>query len=139
MTQIMIILNAICRDFIHLDKPGAVTKVGKGSKNTAKPDERPKSQLSGDKDKNSEPYERQLITATAIQNFIFTYIGEKLKMEKQKLDFLVDHRYEGFLNNMPAPLQLNQMRSMKEPNYTGLRQLLSKHLGNPVLQLIRDN
>lgn len=60
-------------------------------------------------------------------------------MEHQKLSVLVDHRFEGFLTNMPAPLQLNQMRTMKEPNYTGLRQIVSKHLGNPVLKLIRDN
>lgn len=115
----MIILNTICREFIHLDKPGAITKVGKG-KAAVKPDDRPKSQLSVEADKN-EPYERQLITATAVQNFIFNYIGEKLKMENQKMNFLVDHRYEGFLTSMPAPLQLNQMRTMKEPNYSGLR------------------
>jgi len=46
---------------------------------------------------------------------------------------LVDHRYESFLKNMANPLQLNQMRTMKEHNYTSLRQLLSKHMGNPVL------
>jgi hypothetical protein len=51
----------------------------------------------------------------------------------------VDHRYESFLKNMPNPLQLNQMRTMKEFNYTNLRQLLSKHLGNPVLRLIKEN
>ena len=52
---------------------------------------------------------------------------------------LVDHRYESFLKNMPNPLQLNQMRSMKEHNYNNLRQLLSKHLANPVLRLIKEN
>ena len=31
------------------------------------------------------------------------------------------------------------MRTMKEFNYTNLRQLLSKHLGNPVLRLIKEN
>jgi len=132
LTQIMIVLNTICKEFLHLDRPGAVTKVPKaGSK--AKPDDRPKSDLKAEPVKDGEPYERQLINATAVQNFVFTYIGEKLKTENQKLNILVDHRYESFLSNMPAPLQINQMRTMKEPNYTGLRQLLSKHIGNPVL------
>ena len=31
------------------------------------------------------------------------------------------------------------MRSMKEPNYSALRELLSKHMGNPILQIIKDN
>lgn len=28
---------------------------------------------------------------------------------------------------------------MKEPNYSALRELLSKHMGNPILQIIKDN
>ena len=60
-------------------------------------------------------------------------------MKVERLQLLVDHRYESFLKNMPNPLQLNQMRTMKEFNYTNLRQLLSKHLGNPVLRLIKEN
>lgn len=46
---------------------------------------------------------------------------------------LVDHRFESYIKNLPVPLQLNQMRTMKEPNYSILRQILSKHLGDPVL------
>lgn len=81
--------------------------------------------------KKSEIYERQLMTPAVIQNFIFTYIAEKLKTERFQM--LVDHRYETFLKNMPMPLAVNQMRTMKEPNYTALRELISKHMGNPIL------
>ena len=37
------------------------------------------------------------------------------------------------------PLALNQMRTMKEPNYAALRELISKHMGNPVLEIIKNN
>jgi hypothetical protein len=40
---------------------------------------------------------------------------------------------------MPMPLTLNQMRTMKEPNYSALRELITKHMGNPILQLIKDH
>jgi hypothetical protein len=61
----MIILNAICRDFSHLDKPAG----GKFKSNNtrASQDSRPKtpaSEMSGGK--KSENYERQLITPAVI-------------------------------------------------------------------------
>jgi hypothetical protein len=31
------------------------------------------------------------------------------------------------------------MRTMKEPNYSALRELTTKHMGNPILQLIKDH
>lgn len=52
---------------------------------------------------------------------------------------LVDHRFEDFLADLSVPLKLNQMRTMKEPNYSKFRQLISKHMGNPVLKLIQEN
>ena len=51
----------------------------------------------------------------------------------------VDSRYEKFLNALANPLQLNEMRTMKEDNYYSLRRLLSNFLGSPVLRLIKDN
>ena len=72
-----------------------------------------------------------------MQGFISTYISEKLKSEK--LGMQVDARYEKFLNALANPLQLNEMRTMKEDNYNGLRKLLSSYLGSPILRLIKDN
>lgn len=57
LAQMMIVFNTICREFLFLDKPGAVTKVGgKGSK--AQPADRPKSQLSSEAANTTEAYER---------------------------------------------------------------------------------
>lgn len=72
-----------------------------------------------------------------MQTFIYTYILEKLKCEK--LAMQVDARFEKFLNNLANPLQLNEMRTMKEDNYKNLRAILTKFMGSPVLRLIRDN
>ena len=62
---------------------------------------------------------------------------EKLKSEKFAL--LVDKRYELFLNNLPNPMQLNEMRTMKPDKYEQLRGLLSNYLGSPALRIIKDN
>lgn len=82
---------------------------------------------------------RQIINPTVVQNFIYTYINEKLKSEKFSMQ--VDARFEKYLNGLlPQPLELNQMRSgMKGDNYPNMRKLLSKFLGSPVLRLMKDN
>lgn len=72
-----------------------------------------------------------------IQNFLYTYIQEKLKTEQ--IQFLVDYRFENMINNLPLPLQLNEMRTLKAANYAKMRELLSKHMGNPILQMIKQN
>jgi len=78
--QIIIILNAICRDFSHLDKPANARTKSMAKSHDSRP-KTPASELSGGI-KSEEKYERQLLTATNIQNFLFNYIGEKLKTEK---------------------------------------------------------
>jgi hypothetical protein len=52
---------------------------------------------------------------------------------------VVDHRFESFINSLPAPLNLNEMRTLKEANYSKLRALLTKHIGNPCLELFRKH
>ena len=52
---------------------------------------------------------------------------------------LVDYRYEKFLNNLANPLQLNDMRTMKEDKYNDLRAVLSSFLGSPFLRLMKDH
>lgn len=52
-----------------------------------------------------------------IQSFIHTYIQDKKKTEK--IHMVVGHAYEQFLNGLEkAPMKLNEMRNMKEPNYS---------------------
>ena len=60
-------------------------------------------------------------------------------MKTEKLSMLTDFRLEKFLNNLPNPIELNQMRSMKDEKYGVLRKLLSKYMGSPILRVIKDN
>lgn len=80
---------------------------------------------------------RKILNPEVVQTFIYTYILEKLKSEKFAL--CVDGRYEKFLNGLANPLQLNEMRTMKQDKYEQLRELLSNFLGSPVLRIIKDN
>lgn len=61
------------------------------------------------------------------------------KMKSEKLSMRTDARYEKFLENLPNPLKLNEMRTMKEEKYYDLRQILSSFMGSPILRLIKDN
>ena len=56
-----------------------------------------------------------VLNSSVVQNFIYTYILEKIKSEK--FSMMVDARYEKFLNALPNPLQLNEMRTMKPDKY----------------------
>ena len=64
-----------------------------------------------------------ILTPHIIQNFLYNYILEKIKSERFAM--LVDYRYEKFLNSLPNPLQLNDMRTMKPDKFTQMRNLLS--------------
>lgn len=72
-----------------------------------------------------------------IQSFIHTYIQDKKKTEK--IHMVVGHAYEQFLNGLEkAPMKLNEMRNMKEPNYSKLRSVIRdpSKFGDPVLTLL---
>ena len=99
--QLMIVCNTIAKFYPQLDRPVKTGRSG-GS--------RPKSNVSGgDKSERSgrsagaeSEVPRQILNATVVQNFIYTYILEKLKSEKFSLQ--VDYRYEKFLNGLANPL-----------------------------------
>lgn len=78
-----------------------------------------------------------ILTPHVVQNFIYNYILEKIKSER--FSMLVDARFEKFLNSLPNPLQLNDMRTMKPEKFNQMRDLLSNYLGSPVLRIIKDN
>lgn len=54
---------------------------------------------------------------------------------------IVDKAAEKFLNGLEKPMQLNEMRVMKEPNYSRFREILrdSHNQGDPVLKIIMNN
>ena len=99
--QLMIVCNTIAKFYPQLDRPVKTGRSG-GS--------RPKSNVSGgDRSERSQRSEgatsevpRNIINATVIQNFIYTYILEKLKCEKFAMQ--VDYRYEKFLTGLANPL-----------------------------------
>jgi len=51
----------------------------------------------------------------------------------------VDPYFEHFLKSLRIPLELNQMRTMKEPNYSNFREVIRQKAGGIVMNLIRDN
>jgi len=62
---------------------------------------------------------------------------EKLKVEKLPIE--VDPYFEHFLKSLKNPLELNQMRTMKDQNFTAFRELIKQKSGGTVMNLIRDN
>jgi hypothetical protein len=66
--------------------------------------------------------EKGWFTKQNVQNFIHYFIGEKAKAEK--LTLVVGHAYQKFIEGLERPMKLNEMRIMKEPNYTKLREVL---------------
>ena len=46
---------------------------------------------------------------------------------------------EKFLKNLPSPLELNEIRTLKPEKYAQMRKILTNFTGSPVLKLIKDN
>ena len=139
--QLMIVLNTVAKYYPQLDRPVKTGRSG-GSRpksHASKGSEGAKSDRSaGQKSEGaSSQVPRKILNPQVVQNFIYVYILEKLKSEK--LSMLVDSRYEKYLNNLPNPLQINEMRTMKEEKYTELRTLISNFMGSPILRLIKEN
>ena len=40
-----------------------------------------------------------------------------MKKEEQKINLLVDARFEKFLTSLPQPLELNNIRTLKDDKY----------------------
>ena len=148
--QLIMVLNTVAKHYQRLDVP---VKSSKSQRTTKSQAERPKtgdskkteSAKDGDKEEAKESIEQppapepehQILAPAKIQRFLYDYIAEKLKVEK--LSIQVDPRAEIFMNDLPVPLELNHMRTMKEPNNANFRQLLREKAGGIVMNLIRDN
>lgn len=61
----------------------------------------------------------ELLSPKTIQNFLFLYIDAKMRNDKMVV--MVGKEVELFLNSLEKPLQLNEMRVMKEANYQKFR------------------
>ena len=83
--------------------------------------------------------EKGWFTKQNIQNFLHHFIGERLKTEK--LHLTVGAAYQRFLEGLEKPMKLNEMRNMKEPNYSKLREVLRdpRLYGDPVLRLLAEH
>lgn len=57
------------------------------------------------------------------------------------MPLVVGLAYQQFLNNLEKKMQLNEMRNMKEPNYSKLRAILrdTTQYGDRVLRFFADH
>lgn len=74
-----------------------------------------------DVDPLAEPVykEKGWFTKNSVQNFIHYFIAEKLRTEK--FSHMVSYHFEQFLGSLEKKMKLNEMRLMKEPNYSLFR------------------
>jgi len=59
-------------------------------------------------------------------------------MKSEKFSLVVSGAFEEFLGSLDKPLKLNEMRIMKEPNYSMFRELIRdpERYGDKVLSLM---
>lgn len=79
----------------------------------------------------------QILSAKHVQRFMYDFFNEKLKVEK--LSIQVSPAFEMALHNLKVPLELNQTRTMKEPKYSEMRELIREQAGGYVMSMIRAN
>lgn len=62
-------------------------------------------------------------------------------MKVDKMPLVVGMAYEQFINNLERKMQLNEMRNMKEPNYSKLRTILrdTTQYGDRVLRFLAEH
>jgi hypothetical protein len=133
----MIVLNTIMKYYSKLDIPAPKSQA---SSRKAASENRPTSQGSDVRSQGAQSEggpRRKVMDAKVIQGFLYTYILEKLKVER--LAIQVDDAFEKFLQNLKVPMQLNEMRTMKEPNYTQLRELLRSTYQGKIMKILHDN
>jgi hypothetical protein len=83
--------------------------------------------------------EKGWFTKQNIQNFLYLFISEKLPTEK--MQFVIGHAYGKFISQMqPKPMALNEMRNMKEPNYSKIREVIRdpRLFGDPLMRKLAE-
>ena len=122
--QLITILNTVAHYYPQLDRSVKSGKSGRSKppasrgETDADKESKAASQAAADDVLSEKEIPRNILNASVVQNFIYTYINEKLKGEEPTLDLFVDGRFEKFLNDLPQPLQLNEIRSLKDDKTT---------------------
>lgn len=81
--------------------------------------------------------ERRLINAQVVQTFMYNYV-EKMKMDALIMN--VDPSFERKLKGLKRPIALNDMHhNILEGPYQELRKILTNKMGDPILQLMKEN
>lgn len=116
-------------------------KSGKSDAEEEKKSEAPVSEKK-DIDYSVEPtyVEKGWFDRARVQQFLQTYIGEKLRTPQMQL--VVGHSYEKFISSLPQPLPMNQTRkNMRDEAYKTLRELLRTpaRFGDPVFKVLAKN
>jgi len=127
-------------------KSGGSSKKRTDDAESKKKEEDDKSATKTDRDgasaaTSTEPkiLENGWFTRQNIQNFIHEFVnGDAMKVEKMPM--VVGVAYEQFLANLEKKMALNEMRNMKEPNYSKLRAVLrdTTLYGDRVLRLLAE-
>jgi len=77
------------------------------------------------------------MNAQVVQTFIYNYI-DKMKMDALIMN--VDPGFEKKLKSLKQPLNLNEMRhNLLDGPYNEIRKNLSNKMGDPILQLLKEN
>jgi hypothetical protein len=56
------------------------------------------------------------------------------------MSYVVGHAYDKFISGLERPLKLNDMRAMKEPNYSRLREIVRdpRLYGDPIMKIFAE-
>lgn len=126
----MIIFNTLARKYLTLDRDRKTGSSRKGTPKSSKSNQ-------GDTIESVNKGERRLINAQVVQTFIYNYV-EKMKMDALIMN--VDPAFEKKLKSLKRPIPLNEMQhNILEGPYNELRRILSNKMGDPILQLIKEN
>ena len=65
----------------------------------------------------------EILNKKIVTTFLYNFIDSRMKTEKMVMT--VGKEVENFLNNLEKPMQLNEMRVMKEHNYVSIQVIIN--------------
>jgi hypothetical protein len=151
--QLAMVFNTVAKHYARLDIP-TKSRASQSAKSKQGTPSRPQTE-SSQKELKADPSQasipaaekepevpkenpHQILHPKVVQKFLYEYIETKLKTER--LSIQIDPMIEHFMKTgLRVPLELNQIRTMKEPNYSEFRELLRQKSGGYALNLIREH
>lgn len=118
--QFMMVCNTVAKHFSKFDVPAAEVT---SPRSPAVEEQKSQGAAEGEAQVPATP-RRKILDKQQIETFIYNYVLSKMKMEKLPVQVSLD--YQNFLSKLVPPMAVNEMRTMKEPNYSELRKLLTK-------------